>query len=523
MYTMLITQTRGLEAPRTEKPLHLLGSAPVGIAPFPGCAWLAGTLALSLLAGCSAPVERPTEPPAPPSWQRLAAAERSGAGAATLAGCAAAGEASAMPLWSDLQDVALLKLQAEVLQANLDLRQAALRMQSSALALGLQDLRLQPNLSASYGGSKPLRSSGPSTVSVGGQQIPVPRNDRWSANYAVNTGVSWEFDLWGRISADREARKAQHEALRADEQAARQALLSRTAELWWQLGALSEQLPLLQMQVAHAEQALPMVRARVQEGKLLPAELDRSSRRLLDSRNRLADVQAERQQRTQELAVLLAEPDSARVAAWAAQARLPQWPSQAWTERAQTCPAQVLERRPDVQRARLQVDSALATVRGAQAARYPSLTLSTSLSSSAQTLGKLVDQPRFSLSSGLVVPLIDWRRLELQEARTRTELELAAVQLRDAFNKALSDVEVRWIEAERLARQRDAQDAALREAQAADAQARARLDAGALSRADWLQTQDALLLARQQLLQVRLNSWLNQSAFVKALGGAGGS
>jgi outer membrane protein TolC len=474
--------------------------------PFPLAAGAA--LGLLMMAGCSTPVQRPAEPGSPQAWQRSPVAQ-------------AASAAASLPQWAELQDRGLLALQAQVLQANLDLRQAALRLQSSATALGLQELRLNPSLSGSYGGSKSLKSSGPSTVNVGGQQVPVPRNDKWTESFSMNAGVSWEFDLWGRIAAQQQAQQAQHEALRADEQAARVALLSRTAELWWALGAQAEQMPLLQAQVQHAEEALPLVRARVQEGKLLPVELDRASRRLLDARNRLADAQAERQQRLQELGLLLAQPDTQQLGAWVATARLPQWPEQAWSQRAQASPAQVLERRPDVQRARLQVDAALANVKGAQAARYPSLSLSGGLGSSGQTLSKLFDQPRASLGSSVVVPLIDWRRLELQEARSRTELELAAVQLRDAFNKALNDVELRWVEAERLARQREAQDAALQEAQANEAQARLRFEVGALSRADWLQTRDALFLARQQALQVRLNSWLNQSAFLKALGGAG--
>lgn len=472
--------------------------------PFPPLSLVAA--AILMLTACSSTVQRPAEPATPQSWQSSPKA--------------AVAAAASFPQWKELQDSGLLALQAQVLQVNLDLQVAALRLQSSATALGLNELRLKPSLSASYGGSKPLRSSGPGTVNVGGQQIPVPRNDSWSDSYSVNASVSWEFDLWGRIAEQQQGQRAQHETLRADQKAARLALMSRTAELWWGLGAHAEQLPLVQAQVNHAEEALPLVRARVQEGKLLPVELDRASRRLLDARNRLADVQAERQQKLQELGLLLAEPDTKQVSEKVAQARLPQWQEQTWSQRLQASPAQVLERRPDVQRARLQVDAALAAVKGAQAARYPSLNISGGLSSNGQTFAKLLDQPLGSLSSSLFVPLIDWRRLELDEARNRTELELAALQLRDAFNKALNDVELRWVEADRLLRQRDAQEAALKEAQANEALARLRFEVGALSRADWLQTRDALLLAQQQVVQLRLNSWLNQSAFVKAIGGA---
>ena len=460
-----------------------------------GGLWLV-TLAL---VGCHNAAVRPEEPTAPTSWKQ----------APQVNGASEQMSLAALPQWADLQDSVLLALQANVLQANLDLRQAALRLQSSATALGIKDLRLTPNLSASYGGSKPLKSS------------PQAVNNGWNQNWSLSASMSWEFDLWGRIAAEREEQLTQHETLFADEQAARVALVSRTAELWWQLGELTARQPLVEEQVNHAEEALPLVRARLQEGKLLPVELDRASIRCLQARHRLADVRAERQLRLQDLALLLGETQLDQVQALSASARLPATDRLIWTQQAVAAPTRILERRPDVLRSRLQVDGALANLKVAQASRYPSLTLTGGLASSGDRLSNWLDQPRGSVSSSLVVPLIDWRRLVLQEKSRRTELERAALALRDTLNKSISEVETCWVQAQRLSLQIEYQEAALSEVQTNEARARIRLEVGAISRADWLQTQDALLEARQQLLQLQLNAWLNQSAFLKALGGAG--
>lgn len=465
-----------------------------------------GLSALWLTACSTAPV-RPAEPAPPARWQQADAS-------------AQAGDSAALPRWEALGDTGLAALQQRVLAANLDLKQSALRLQSSATALGLKDLRLNPSLGGSYSGSRPLQSSGPSYVNVGGQQVPIPSNDRYSASWGLSTGLSWELDLWGRIAAERSAQQADHEALKADAEGARTALLSRTAELWWQLGALQARLPLAQAQVAHAEEALPLVKARVQEGKLLPVELDRASRRLLEARHRLADIQADQQLRLQDLGLLLDEPRLDQVSSLVRQARLPSDSQQAWSQQAVQAPAEVLARRPDVQRARLQVDAALARLKVAQASRYPTLSLSAGVGSSAQSLGKLLKNPVGSVSSSLAVPLIDWRRLNLQEDIQHTELEISALQLRDTLAKAMVDVETRWVETARLERQAQAQQAALQDAIANEAQAKVRMEVGALGRAEWLQTQDALLEARQQQIQLQLNRWLNQSAFIKAVGGA---
>jgi NodT family efflux transporter outer membrane factor (OMF) lipoprotein len=470
-------------------------------------------LAVLALVGCrNAPV-RPEEPTTPTSWKQApqvnVASEQMSLASEQMSLASEQMSLATLPQWADLQDPVLLTLQAKVLQANLDIRQAALRLQSSATVLGLKDLRLTPSLSASYGGSKPLKSS-PQTV-----------NDGWSQSWSLSASMSWEFDLWGRIAAEREEQLTQHEALFADEQAARVALVSRTAELWWQLGELTARQPFVEEQVNHAEEALPLVRARVQEGKLLPVELDRASIRFLDARNRLADLRAERQLRLQDLALLLGETQLDQVQALSSSARLPATDRLIWTQQAMATPTRILERRPDVLRSRLQVDGALANLKIAQASRYPSLTLTGGVASSGDRLSNWLDQPRGSVSSSLLVPLIDWRRLALQEKSRRTELDMAALALRDTLNKAISEVETCWVEAQRLDRRIEFQEAALSEAQANEARTQVRLEVGAKSLADWLKTQDALLDARQQLLQLQLNAWINQSAFLKALGGAG--
>jgi outer membrane protein TolC len=180
-------------------------------------------------------------------------------------------------------------------------------------------------------------------------------------------------------------------------------------------------------------------------------------------------------------------------------------------------PATVLERRPDVQRARAQVDAALARSRAAEAARYPSLSFSASLGTGGSSLGDALRNPLASLAGNLVVPLIDWRRLDLQRDGARTELELAALALRDTVATALVEVETALIEGRRLAQQLEANATRLREAEAAERVARLRLDVGRIARADYLQARNARLEAEQGRLQLQLLAWLNRAQLLRAL------
>ena len=189
-----------------------------------------GIAALALSACSTAPL-RPAEPALPAQWQQTASP-------------AATQDAAHLPSWEDLADPGLVALQQQVLAANLDLKQSALRLQSSATALGLKDLRLTPSLSGSYSGSRPLQSSGPSYVNVGGQQVPIPSNDRYSASWSLSAGVSWELDLFGRLRSLREQALEEFFASEAAQRSTQVSLIASVANAWLTLSADQAQLAL---------------------------------------------------------------------------------------------------------------------------------------------------------------------------------------------------------------------------------------------------------------------------------------
>jgi outer membrane protein TolC len=180
-------------------------------------------------------------------------------------------------------------------------------------------------------------------------------------------------------------------------------------------------------------------------------------------------------------------------------------------------PGQVLARRPDVLRARLQVDAALARQREAQAARYPRLSFSAGLASGGTQWQDWLAQPVATLAANLVVPLVDWRRLDLQQAQARSDVESAALTLRDTVHKALQEVEQLAAERRELEALVQAQAARHAEAQRTERQARLRYEVGAIAKSDWLQVRSALLAAEQEALQLRLRQAINQAGLLKAL------
>ncbi|MFZ2988788.1 TolC family protein [Ideonella sp.] len=454
------------------------------VAPVPALLWAAAIVLALGSAGCASggpgAAQRPTEGELPVRWQ--------------LDAPPAAGEAAEV-VW----DRALRALQQQALQSNRDLAQAALRWQRARSQQQQGDLRWQPSLSLGPSASRALDSGTPTSA--------------WQRSASASLSVGYELDLWGRLAQGNTALQAQTGSARADIEAARVLILSQVAERYWTVAALRTQQPWAAEQAALSEEALQITMVRVREGKLLPIEVDKAGATLLDARLRVSNLAADLQLERRQLALLLARTDGT-----VAELDAAQLPPQAPPDWALPAPAQALAQRPDVQRARLGVDAALARLSVAEAERYPRLSLSASVATGSSGWRDWLNQPLMSLAANLTVPLVDWQRLDLQRDDARTDLELAALDLRSTLHKSLVEVESQVIERQRLAQQQAAAAARLRDATQAEALARLRLEVGSIGRIDWVQARSARLAAEQDLTQLQLSRWLNHAGLYKVLG-----
>lgn len=446
---------------------------------------LAAPVVLALAACGTAPIERPAEPPAPPSWAAGLGGVTPGEGGASL---------EARAWWAAWADEPLRGLQARALARNLDLAQAALRLERAGLQQQLAglDQGVTPSLGAAASATR-LVDHGPVTRS-----------------YSVNAGLGYEADLWGRLQAQVDASAANTEAQRADVAAARLLIRHQVAEHYWSLAALALTEPLIEAQRRDTAEVLSLTRLRVQEGKLLPIELDKIATSLQALQARLAQVQRERLQHRLALRRLLDEPEVDIGPA-------PSLPAAGLPPAPLGRPEEVLARRPDVLRARLQVDAALAQQRASAGARYPALSFNAGVGTGGVRWRDWLDQPLGTLAANLVVPLVDWRRLDAQAAQAKTDVELAALALRDSLHVALTEVEQLAAERLELLAQAEAQRARQAEAERNERLAQLRWEVGSLARADWLQVRSALMAAREDAIQLRLRQALNQAALQRAL------
>ena len=454
------------------------------------------------LAGCGSMVSHsPAELPAMPAqWQQATpvtavAAER---------------------WWEVFADAKLNALMERARVANFDIVQASLRLEQARLQTSMAERDQWPRASGalSTGVSHPLGSvPTESSVQIGGVNYTIPTGSPTVHSYSAGVQLSYEVDLWSRISSSRKAASDAELASLADLESARLLASTAVAQHYWKLALLERQVISHSLHLEVAEELLRIqearwsagkttaeeVMARREERQVVLAELDRTRSARLNERYALALLVGGT---PEEFELTGAEPPKRPLPAIAA-----------------GMPAQLLDRRADLKAARLRLDASLQKLNMAEAARYPQLSLSAGASGSSNALRDLLANPYGSLGLALGLPFLDGQRLANNRDQRKLDLDLAALDFRNKLYAALSEVESALAKQPENARSVARAESTLELSRQREKMMQVRLDVGVRSRADLLAEQNSSRNAEMALLQARqaeIDDWV---LLRKALGG----
>lgn len=450
------------------------------------------TLTLATLGGCAtvSPHQSATESPAVPSAWAGASATPPGVQPTSLA-----------QWWQRFNDPLLSTLIEQALQTNTSIEGARATLQQSRALRDVKAAALQPGVSGSASAKRSQTGSG-------------------SATNTLNTGldVSWTPDVFG-------ANQSLHQATQADALAAETSLadvqVSVAAEValaYIQLRGQQHQLLIAQTNLANQAETLQITDWRAQAGLSTSLDVAQASITVEQTAAQIPSLQTSMAQSRHSLAVLTGQtPDSLRTVLDMRQA-IPRAPS----DLALAIPAQTLRQRADVRTAEHRISAALARMNAAQAARYPSFSLSGSLDLSALTLGALTSGGTTltsTLLAGISVPLLDGGAGAAQVQAQSGALAQAHATYKAALLNALKEVENALIalqgEQARLARLQNAATAAGHAALLAQQ----RHASGLIDFQTVLQTQRTLLTAQDSVASSQSTLSANQVRLYQALGG----
>lgn len=267
--------------------------------------------------------------------------------------------------WTLFHDAQLNELESQIDTANQTLKSAEANFRAARAQIGYARSSEAPTIGVGASISTVRNSANqpyfPSTLANNGE-----------GNFSLPVDLNYEIDLWGRVRRGVTSAREQAQASDADLENARLSLHAELALDYFGLRAADAQEKLLDDTVKAYESAVQLTRDRYEGGAAPQSDLAQARTQLDQARVQRTDIEVQRTQYEHAIAVLIGKPPS--------ELTLPAIPldqaSQVMPDIPGVMPAALLERRPDIAGDERRMASANEQIGIAQAAFYPTLSLS---------------------------------------------------------------------------------------------------------------------------------------------------
>ena len=400
--------------------------------------------------------------------------------------------------WQLFQDPVLDDLQRQLVLGNHNLQAMAALVRQAQAAVGTAQASLYPTVNANLGVSRSENT--PATVT--------------GTNYSLSAPVSWEVDVWGRVSGLNRAADARLQASREDLAAARLSAQSTLVQTYLSLRSADQQLAVLDQAVLAYEKSLQLTDYRYQAGVVSAADVAQAQLQLQTAQAQRLELRTQRRQLGHALAVLVGQSPSALALA-------PRTPSFGVPDLPQSLSTALLLRRPDVAAAERRVAAANAQVGVAQSAFFPTLTLSANAGYRNQDFGSLVGASNvfWSVGPALVQSVFDGGLRRAARADALAARDASVATYRQTVLTAMLELEDNLVAAAQLALQAQVQAQALQAARRNLSITEAQYRAGAVSYLAVVTAQTSELSAERGLIDVQTRRLVAINALLKNLAG----
>jgi multidrug efflux system outer membrane protein len=458
----------------------------------PRAAWLPLVAAL-VLAGCASTASLAPQAEAPARFKEAPTAQ---VDATATTPVPAAGE-----WWRAFADPVLDALVERAASRNTDIRQAAARLAQARAIARTVDADRSVQIGVGTGADR-------------GAGLGRTIDGRPATVLNAGANVSYELDLFGRLSGASEAAALDAASREALLQSARLVVQAEVAQRYLQLRAIDAERDLVRETVAAYRDTLDLTERRERAGDLAELDVARVRTELAATESDALTLDRQRALLEHALAVLTGEVASDfGLAAGAWTTALPSIPA--------GVPSTVLARRPDVAAAQRAVMAAQARLGVARTAWFPRIALTGAGGFASPDLGDLFkwSARAWGIGALLSLPLVDGGRREAGVQSASAQLDGALAEHRDRVLVAFREVEDELASLRLLDRQSAVQATAVTSARRATALSDARYRNGMVSQLDLLDARRSELRNRRQALQVRSAQYQSTVGLIRALGG----
>lgn len=333
--------------------------------------------------------------------------------------------------------------------------------------------------------------------------------------YQLPLELSYEVNLWGKVTRQIEGANAREAASQASIAATTLSLTADTAQTYWALRGLDAERAIVKESIALRKETLSLVDARFQAGTVSELDVSRAKTEVATAESELIGMDRQRSELVNALALLTGRAATGfQVAVDASLPSAPRIPA--------GVPADLLLRRPDIFVVERNVAAANAEIGVAQAAFYPNLRLRASGGVEGIDLSDLIstDNIVWSLGSSLTYPILGQKNLRARRDAAVANHQAVSADYKQSVLVALRETEDSLKGLDFLARQEDAQNSAVAAAHRTLDLSKERFEAGLVSFLEVVETERTLLATKRLATSLRAQRLAVTVNLIKALGGS---
>ncbi len=363
--------------------------------------------------------------------------------------------------WSAFNDPQLDALVTQVEISNQTIKAAEARVREARALTQAARAAFFPVVTANASASRSGRGSGAgSTGATGGSTGATGGEGRSVGNsYNLALDVNWEVDLWGRVRRTVEASEATAQASAADLESAKLSAQALLAEDYFLLRVQDAQIRLLNDTVAAYEKSQQLTRNQYAVGVVGRVDVAQAETQLNSTRAQAIDATIQRAQLEHAIGVLIGKPPAEfSIAVADVPTGFPDIPA--------GVPSELLERRPDIAAAERRAAAANAQIGVAEAAFFPSLTLSATGGFQSSLLSHLISLPSryWSIGAALAQTIFDAGLRRAQTAQAIATYDENVANYRQTVLAGFQEVEDNLAALRILEQEAEVQDDAVKAA-----------------------------------------------------------
>lgn len=323
--------------------------------------------------------------------------------------------------WKEYNNSELNNIMNIALKNNSDLKKAAINVNKALYQANLLGANLVPSFSSSLGSSasKNLKTGGNSTI-----------------KHSASVSLSYELDLWKKLSNSKNAQEWEHKATIEDLEAARLSLVNNVVSTYFNIVYLNNAISIVNDKITQYEKINTIVKNKYQYGVNSELEYLQSEQSLINLKNTLLTYQNDKVEQEQTLRDLLNLKPEENI-----EIKSKDLLSFKNIGVNLDVPVSVIANRPDVKAYEYRLSKAFKDVKATEAKLYPSVSIQSSLSSSGNKVDNALSVPVGLASINISLPFLNWNTLKWNIKIDEASYESARVDFEKSIVSSLNEID----------------------------------------------------------------------------------